>query len=178
MSKTLVPFQPLNVAVLTVSDTRDESTDTSGKALVDRLVDAGHHLIDKTIVKDDVYQLRAIVSKWIADENIDVVISTGGTGFTARDNTPEALSVLFDKQVEGFGEIFRHVSLGEIGTSTIQSRAFAGMANHTVIFCVPGSTNACKTAWDKIIKEQIDASHRPCNFVPHLNLAAKCESRG
>lgn len=178
MSKTLVPFQPLNVAVLTVSDTRDESTDTSGKALVDRVVDAGHHLIDKTIVKDDVYQLRAIVSKWIADENIDVVISTGGTGFTARDNTPEALSVLFDKQVEGFGEIFRHVSLGEIGTSTIQSRAFAGMANHTVIFCVPGSTNACKTAWDKIIKEQIDASHRPCNFVPHLNLAAKCESRG
>jgi len=178
MSKTLVPFQPLNVAVLTVSDTRDEFTDTSGKALVDRVVDAGHHLIDKTIVKDDVYQLRAIVSKWIADENIDVVISTGGTGFTARDNTPEALSVLFDKQVEGFGEIFRHVSLGEIGTSTIQSRAFAGMANHTVIFCVPGSTNACKTAWDKIIKEQIDASHRPCNFVPHLNLAAKCESRG
>lgn len=178
MSKTLVPFQPLNVAVLTVSDTRDESTDTSGKALVDRVVDAGHHLIDKTIVKDDVYQLRAIVSNWIADENIDVVISTGGTGFTARDNTPEALSVLFDKQVEGFGEIFRHVSLGEIGTSTIQSRAFAGMANHTVIFCVPGSTNACKTAWDKIIKEQIDASHRPCNFVPHLNLAAKCESRG
>jgi len=178
MSKTLVPFQPLNVAVLTVSDTRDESTDTSGKALVDRVVDAGHHLIDKTIVKDDVYQLRAIVSKWIADENIDVVISTGGTGFTARDNTPEALSVLFDKQVEGFGEIFRHFSLGEIGTSTIQSRAFAGMANHTVIFCVPGSTNACKTAWDKIIKEQIDASHRPCNFVPHLNLAAKCESRG
>lgn len=178
MSKTLVPFQPLNVAVLTVSDTRDESTDTSGKALVDRVVDAGHHLIDKTIVKDDVYQLRAIVSKWIADENIDVVISTGGTGFTARDNTPEALSVLFDKQVEGFGETFRHVSLGEIGTSTIQSRAFAGMANHTVIFCVPGSTNACKTAWDKIIKEQIDASHRPCNFVPHLNLAAKCESRG
>ncbi len=178
MSKTLVPFQPLNVAVLTVSDTRDESTDTSGKALVDRVVDAGHHLIDKTIVKDDVYQLRAIVSKWIADENIDVVISTGGTGFTARDNTPEALSVLFDKQVEGFGETFRHVSLAEIGTSTIQSRAFAGMANHTVIFCVPGSTNACKTAWDKIIKEQIDASHRPCNFVPHLNLAAKCESRG
>ncbi|QOL25736.1 molybdenum cofactor biosynthesis protein B [Thalassotalea sp. LPB0316] len=178
MSKTPVPFQPLNIAVLTVSDTRDEATDTSGKALVDRVLDAGHQLVEKAIVKDDIYQLRAIVSRWIADEKVDVVISTGGTGFTARDNTPEALSVLFDKQVEGFGETFRHISLGEIGTSTIQSRAFAGMANHTVIFCVPGSTNACKTAWDKIIKEQIDASHRPCNFVPHLNLAAKCQSRG
>ena len=173
------PFQPLNIAVLTVSDTRTEENDTSGKALADRLTEAGHNLVDKAIVIDDVYQLRAMTSKWIADDNIQVIISTGGTGFTARDNTPEALLPLFDKNVEGFGEVFRHVSLAEIGTSTIQSRAFAGMANGTVIFCVPGSTNACKTAWDKVIKDQIDASHRPCNFVPHLKDAKiSCETRG
>lgn len=171
-------FIPLNIAVLTVSDTRDESNDTSGQALVERLSAAGHNLAAKTIVKDDVYQLRAIVSKWIADENIHAILSTGGTGFTARDNTPEALMPLFDKAVEGFGEIFRHVSLHEIGTSTIQSRALGGIANNTVVLCVPGSTNACKTAWDKVIKEQLDASHRPCNFVPHLNITAEqCESR-
>lgn len=172
-------FAPLNIAVLTVSDTRDESTDTSGKALVDRVVEAGHEVIEKAIVKDDVYQLRAIVSRWIADKNVHAIISTGGTGFTARDNTPEAITPLFDKSVEGFGELFRAISYQEIGTSTVQSRAFAGMANSTVIFCVPGSTNACKTAWDKIIKEQLDASHRPCNFVPHLALNKNaCESRG
>ena len=171
-------FIPLNIAVLTVSDTRDESNDTSGQALVERLTDSGHNLAAKKIVKDDVYQLRAIVSQWIADENIHVIISTGGTGFTARDNTPEALMPLFDKAVEGFGEIFRHVSLHEIGTSTIQSRALGGLANNTLVLCVPGSTNACKTAWDKVIKEQLDASHRPCNFVPHLNITAEqCESR-
>lgn len=173
------PFQPLNIAVLTVSDTRDESNDTSGQALVERLIAAGHQLAEKAIVKDDVYQLRAIVSKWIASENVQVVISTGGTGFTARDNTPEALTVLFDKQVEGFGEVFRQISYDEIGTSTIQSRAFAGMANGTVIFCVPGSTNACKTAWDKLIAEQINASHGPCNFVQHLkNGSETCQTRG
>ena len=178
MSSQPATFIPLNIAVLTVSDTRDESNDTSGQALVERLTTTGHNLIAKTIVKDDVYQLRAIVSQWIADENIQAIISTGGTGFTARDNTPEALTPLFDKSVEGFGEVFRYVSLQEIGTSTIQSRAFGGMANNTVIFCVPGSTNACKTAWDKLIKEQLDASHRPCNFIPHLNLTAKqCETR-
>lgn len=171
-------FVPLNIAVLTVSDTRTEENDTSGQALVERLVESGHNLADKAIVIDDVYQLRAIMSKWIADDSIHAVISTGGTGFTARDNTPEAIMPLFDKQVEGFGEVFRSVSYDEIGTSTIQSRAFAGMANRTVICCVPGSTNACKTAWDKVIKEQLDASHRPCNFVPHLNLAETCESRG
>lgn len=171
-------FIPLNIAVLTVSDTRTEENDTSGQALVERLTTAGHHLADKAIVIDDVYQLRAQVSTWISDSNINAIISTGGTGFTARDNTPEALMVLFDKNVEGFGEVFRHVSLSEIGTSTIQSRAFGGIANQTVILCVPGSTNACKTAWDKVIKEQLDASHRPCNFVPHLNLSAEqCESR-
>ncbi len=161
-------FTPLNIAILTVSDTRDESTDTSGQTLVERLTSTGHHLSQKVIVKDDVYQLRAIVSQWIADDHIQVIISTGGTGFTARDNTPEALTPLFDKSIEGFGEVFRYVSLKEIGTSTVQSRAFGGMANNTVILCVPGSTNACKTAWDKIIQEQLDASHRPCNFVPHL----------
>jgi len=171
-------FVPLNIAVLTVSDTRTEENDTSGQTLAQRVIDAGHHLADKAIVIDDVYQLRAIVSKWIADPTIDAVVSTGGTGFTARDNTPEALQVLFDKQVEGFGETFRYISYNEIGTSTIQSRAFAGMANNTVVFCVPGSTNACKTAWDKLIKEQLDASHRPCNFVPHLNLSARCDTRG
>ncbi len=172
------PFIPLSIAVLTVSDTRDESTDTSGKTLVERVTQAGHKLVDKQIVKDDVYQLRAIVSKWIADDSIHAIISTGGTGFTERDNTPEALLPLFDKNVEGFGEIFRAISLTEIGTSTIQSRAFGGIANKTVVLCVPGSTNACKTAWDKLIVEQLDASHKPCNFVPHLNVTAEqCETR-
>lgn len=172
-----VAFAPLNIAVLTVSDTRTEDNDTSGQTLVARLIEAGHQLIEKHIVIDDVYQLRAIVSKWIADDNINALLVTGGTGFTARDNTPEALMPLFDKNVEGFGELFRQISYDEIGTSTIQSRAFAGIANQTVIFCMPGSTNACKTAWDKIIKEQLDASHRPCNFAPHLNLTSACNTR-
>ena len=172
-------FQPLNIAVLTVSDTRTEENDTSGQTLAERVVAAGHQVAEKVIVKDDVYQLRAIISKWIADDSIQAVVSTGGTGFTNRDNTPEAVSVLFDKNVEGFGELFRAISYDEIGTSTIQSRAFAGMANNTVIFCVPGSTNACKTAWDKIIVEQLNAAHRPCNFIPHLNVdASLCETRG
>ena len=178
-NKPRPPFKALNIAVLTVSDTRDESNDTSGQMLVSRLTEAGHNLVEKTIVKDDVYQLRAIVSKWIASTNVQVVLATGGTGFTARDNTPEALSILFDKEVEGFGEVFRQISLTEIGTSTIQSRALAGMANGTVIFCVPGSTNACRTAWDKLIAEQINASHGPCNFVQHLKDGTEaCGSRG
>jgi molybdenum cofactor biosynthesis protein B len=173
------PFQALSIAVLTVSDTRTEENDTSGQTLVERLGEAGHKLAEKAIVKDDVYQLRAIISKWIADDRVQAVLVTGGTGFTARDNTPEALEVLFDKKVEGFGELFRAVSYEEIGTSTVQSRAFAGMANRTVIFCMPGSTNACKTGWDKIIKEQLDASHRPCNFVPHIGFDQNlCQTRG
>lgn len=177
-TKAITHFTPLAIAVLTVSDTRNESTDTSGQALATRLTQTGHTLAAKAIVKDDIYQLRAIVSKWIADDSINAIITTGGTGFTLRDNTPEALSILFDKDIEGFGEIFRAISLDEIGTSTIQSRALGGFANHTVIFCVPGSTNACKTAWDKLIKEQLDASHRPCNFVSHLNVKnTQCESR-
>ncbi|WP_406611281.1 molybdenum cofactor biosynthesis protein B [Agarivorans sp. JK6] len=158
----------LNIAVLTVSDTRNEDTDTSGRYLAEALTEAGHKLADKQIVIDDVYQIRATLSNWIADSSIDCVISTGGTGFTARDNTPEAVSVLFDKDIEGFGELFRHISYTEIGTSTVQSRALGGFANKTVIFCVPGSTNACKTAWQKILLEQLNSTHKPCNFVPHI----------
>ena len=171
-------FVPLKIAVLTVSDTRDESNDTSGHLLVERLTGAGHQLAAKAIVKDDIYQLRAIVSQWIASDEVQVVITTGGTGFTARDYTPEALNILFDRTIDGFGELFRAISYTEIGTSTIQSRAFAGFANNTLIMSVPGSTNACRTAWDKVIVEQLDATHRPCNFVPHLNLSADCGSRG
>jgi molybdenum cofactor biosynthesis protein B len=172
-------FKPLNVAVLTVSDTRNESNDTSGGFLADAVENAGHDLIEKKIVKDDKYQLRALVSRWIASDNIQVVLVTGGTGFTGRDTTPEALSVLFDKEVEGFGELFRHISYLEIGTSTVQSRALAGMANGTAIFCRPGSTGACKTAWGGILKEQLDNTHKPCNFVMHLKqVNEQCGTRG
>jgi len=161
-------FEPANIAVLTVSDTRTEETDSSGGYLVKALNAAGHKLADKQIVIDDPYKIRAIVSAWIAAENIDVILVTGGTGFTARDTTPEAVSVLFDKQIEGFGELFRHISYLEIGTSTIQSRALAGFANKSVIFCMPGSTGACKTAWTKILEEQLDSRHKPCNFMPNI----------
>lgn len=163
-------FIGLNICVLTISDTRDETTDTSGALLVQEIKDTGHHITEKAIVKDSVYDIRAITSKWIADNKIHVIITTGGTGFTPRDNTPEAMTVLFDKEIEGFGELFRHISYGEIGTSTVQSRALGGMANKTVIFCLPGSTNACRTGWQKLIKDQLDASHTPCNFVTHLNV--------
>jgi molybdenum cofactor biosynthesis protein B len=158
-------FVPLNIAVLTVSDTRDEASDSSGKFLLEALTDAGHSLADKQIVKDDIYQIRAVISEWIYRHDIEVVLVTGGTGFSGRDSTPEAVSVLFDKQIDGFGEVFRARSLQEIGSSTIQSRALAGLANNTVIFCVPGSTGACKTAWHGVICEQLDSRHRPCNFV-------------
>jgi len=178
MAHLSTTFQALKIAVLTVSDTRDESTDSSGGYFVDALTTAGHQLADKKIVKDDIYQLRAIVSTWIASTDIQAILVTGGTGFTARDSTPEALSVLFDKAVDGFGELFRQVSYTDIGTSTVQSRAIAGLANGTVIFCVPGSTGACKTAWQHIIEPQLDASHKPCNFVAHLKQgSAACESR-
>ncbi len=159
---------PLSIAVLTISDTRTLETDTSGQYLVDALTAAGHTLGDRALVKDDIYQQRAIVSKWIADNGIHAVLITGGTGFTHRDSTPEAISVLFDKQVDGFGELFRQVSYEEIGTSTIQSRAIAGFANNTVIFCLPGSSGACRTGWEKIIRSQLDADFKPCNFVKHL----------
>lgn len=178
MSHAAKEFTPLNIAVLTVSDSRSLEQDSSGQLLVDRLTEAGHVLADRVLIPDDVYQLRATVSRWIADPAVQVALVTGGTGFTDRDSTPEALLPLFDKQVEGFGELFRQISYEEIGTSTIQSRAVAGLANRTLVFCMPGSTNACRTAWDKIIGEQLDARTRPCNFIPHVALAKDCESRG
>ncbi|CAM2754116.1 molybdenum cofactor biosynthesis protein B [Pseudoalteromonas distincta] len=177
MSQTTELQIALNIAVMTVSDTRDEITDTSGHYLMKALTDAGHHLADKDIVKDDVYQMRSVASKWIADDTIHAILVTGGTGFTERDSTPEAFTPLFDKSVDGFGELFRHISYGEIGNSTIQSRALAGLANNTVIFCMPGSTGACKTAWTGIIKDQLDSMHKPCNFAPHITIGKKCESR-
>ena len=155
----------LNVAVLTVSDTRTRDSDTSGAFLEEALVAAGHILADRQIVIDDVYQLRAIVSQWIADPKVEVILTTGGTGFSGRDSTPEALSPLFDKSIDGFGEVFRALSLEEIGSSTVQSRALAGMANGTVILCMPGSTGACRTAWEGVLKDQLDSEHQPCNFV-------------
>lgn len=161
-------FKPANIAVLTVSDTRNEKNDTSGNYLAGVLIDRGHTLTNKKIVIDCLYKIRATVATWIADDEIDAILITGGTGFTKRDMTPDAIRVLFDKQVEGFGELFRHVSYQEIGSSTIQSRALAGFANNTVIFCMPGSTGACRTAWTKIIEEQLNSSHKPCNFMPHI----------
>jgi len=164
------PFKSVNVAVMTVSDTRTSANDTSGDALAKCLKEGGHHVSDRAIVKDDIYQIRAVLSQWIANPDIQAVITTGGTGFSGRDSTPEAIAPLFDKHIEGFGELFRAVSYDEIGSSTIQSRALAGLANNTVIFCVPGSTGACLTAWEKIIKEQLDSRHKPCNFVGVLSV--------
>lgn len=155
----------LGVAVLTVSDTRGPHNDTSGDFLADGAERAGHRLVHREIVRDDVYAIRAVLSPWIADPAVQAVLVTGGTGFAGRDSTPEAVVPLFDKQVEGFGEMFRALSLQEIGSSTIQSRAVAGIANRTVVFCIPGSTGACRTAWNGIIRDQLDARHRPCNFV-------------
>jgi molybdenum cofactor biosynthesis protein B len=160
----------LNIAVVTVSDTRSEENDKSGNVLVASLEKDGHRLYSKHIVKDDVYDLRKIISAHIADPDINVVLTTGGTGFTARDNTQKALQLLFDLHIDGFGELFRQLSYDEIGNSTIQSRAFAGLANATIIFCVPGSPGACKTGWDNIIRDQLDSSHKPCNFVDKLSL--------
>jgi molybdenum cofactor biosynthesis protein B len=158
----------LNVAVLTVSDTRTKETDTSGQFLEDALLEAGHSLADRGIVIDDIYQIRAVLSAWIADPEVHSVLVTGGTGFSGRDSTPEAVQPLFDKTIEGFGEVFRALSFEEIGSSTVQSRAIAGLANRTAIFCMPGSTGACKTAWNGLIRDQLDVEHRPCNFVKVL----------
>lgn len=165
-----VELKPLNIAVLTVSDTRVPETDKSGDALQEGIEAAGHKAVMRRIVKDDIYQIRAVLSQWIADSSIHAVLVTGGTGFTARDSTPEAVIPLLDKQIEGYGELFRSLSYEEIGTSTIQSRTVAGVANRTVVFCMPGSTGACKTAWHKIIREQLDSRHRPCNFVEMVML--------
>ncbi|HEI9903170.1 TPA: molybdenum cofactor biosynthesis protein B [Serratia marcescens] len=168
MSHASSEFIAAHIAILTVSDSRGAAEDTSGHYLQEAAQEAGHQVVDRAIVKDDIYQIRARVSAWIADDNVQAVLITGGTGFTARDNTPEALLPLFDREVEGFGELFRMVSYEEIGTATIQSRALAGLANRTVIFAMPGSTRACRTAWERIIEEQLDARHRPCNFQPHF----------
>jgi molybdopterin adenylyltransferase len=170
MAKPSDVFHPLNICVLTVSDSRDLSNDTSGESLIRSLSAAGHTLHDRKIVKDDIYQIRAQVSIWIADHQAQIVLVTGGTGFTGRDSTPEAVEPLLDKTIIGFGELFRHLSFAEVGTSTIQSRALAGLANRTLVFCLPGSNNACKTAWDKILIEQLDSRTRPCNFYEQVKL--------
>ena len=155
----------LKIAVLTVSDTRTEKEDTSGQFLCDALQNEGHELAARKIEIDDLYRLRALVSAWIADESVEVILVTGGTGFTSRDSTPEAITPLLDVEITGFGELFRQLSFEEIGTSTVQSRALAGVANNTVIFCMPGSTGACKTAWEGILRDQLNIEHRPCNFA-------------
>ena len=159
---------PLRIAVLTASDTRTLKDDTSGRLLEERLREAGHRLAERKNVQDDVYKIRAVLSKWIADEGIDIIITTGGTGLTGRDGTPEAANVLFDKEIEGFGELFRQLSYEEISTSTIQSRVTAGVANGTYIFCLPGSSKACRTAWDRILNAQLDLRSKPCNFAELL----------
>lgn len=158
-------FMPLNITVLVVSDSRTEKTDKSGKLLVDRLTAAGHKLYEKSIVPDDIHRIRSAVAKWCADEDVNVILTTGGTGVTGRDGTPEAVNVLFEKEIEGFGEMFRALSYEEIATSSLQSRAIAGVANGTYIFCLPGSAGACATGWDKIISLQLDYRTRPCNLV-------------
>ncbi len=158
-------FIPVNIAIMTVSDSRTEDNDTSGKALVDRLTEAGHRLAEKLIVVDDIYKIRAVMSRWIADPKVNVVISTGGTGLTGRDITPEAVKPLLDKEIEGIGELFRWISYQDIKTSTVASRALGGVANGTFIFCLPGSTGACKTGWDEIIGPQLDYRNAPCNMV-------------
>lgn len=158
-------FIPINIAILTVSDTRTEADDVSGKTLVDGLLAAGHQLHEKRIVPDDIYQIRAAISQWIADADVNAVITTGGTGITGRDGTPEAVKPLLDKVLDGFGEVFRMISYQDIKSSTVQSRALAGVANATYIFCVPGSSGACRTAWDALIKDQLDYRTRPCNLV-------------
>lgn len=162
-------FCPVSIAILTVSDSRGEAEDTAGHYLVEVAKEQGHRVVDKHIVKDNLYHIRAIVSQWIADAKVQVVLITGGTGFTQGDNTPEALKPLFDREIEGFGELFRMLSYEEIDTSTIQSRAIAGLANQTLIFAMPGSPKACRTAWEKIIVRQLDTRQKPCNFIPHIS---------
>ncbi len=177
MGHDTAEFNPLNIAVLTVSDTRNLDTDSSGQFLSDSISAAGHTLADRQLHPDDVYRIRAVISDWIVRPEVQVILITGGTGFTGRDSTPEAVTPLLDKLVDGFGELFRHVSWEEIGTSTLQSRALAGLANRTLVVCMPGSTGACRTAWDRILLEQLDSRTRPCNFVQHLAAAPACGTR-
>jgi molybdenum cofactor biosynthesis protein B len=168
MSKADRPFTPLNVAILTVSDTRTPETDTSGDTIADKLKAAGHRIAARLILKDDTDRLRAQVKNWIDDPAVDAVITTGGTGLTQRDVTPEALAPLITKPIPGFGELFRHLSYAEIGSSTVESRAFAGICGGTILFCLPGSTGACRLGMDKIILEQLDSRYKPCNLVALL----------
>ncbi|MCC1495930.1 molybdenum cofactor biosynthesis protein B [Alcanivorax sp. 1008] len=168
MSQSTTEFVSLRIAVLTVSDTRTPDTDTSGALLVEKLSEAGHQLADRALLRDDIWQLREQVCRWVGEGDVQVILVTGGTGFTGRDSTPEALAPLFNKSVDGFGELFRQLSYSEIGTSTVQSRAVAGLADGVLICCLPGSTGACRTAWDGILASQLDSRFRPCNFVQHL----------
>lgn len=156
---------PVSIAILTISDSRTDADDKSGALLVKRVAGAGHRAMEKRIVRDDIYAIRAAVSAWIADLEVQVIITTGGTGITGRDGTPEAVAPLLDKKIDGFGEMFRVLSYDDIGTSTLQSRALCGVANATYIFCLPGSSSACATAWDKLIRHQLDYRTRPCNLV-------------
>ena len=166
-----LPFHPLNIAVLTVSDTRDEATDTSGALLVERLTAAGHTLAAKAIVTDEVEAIRKQVGAWVGDETIDLILTTGGTGFAPRDVTPEAVRPLFRREMDGFAVVFHQASLGTVGVSTLQSRAFAGQAGDTFVFCLPGSTGACRDAWDLVLGLELDSRYRPCSLagqVPRL----------
>lgn len=161
-------FVPLRIAVLTVSDSRDLTTDGSGAHLAQSLIEAGHVLHQRELLPDDRYRIRALVAAWIADPACQVVLVTGGTGFTGRDSTPEAVRPLLDKEMPGFGELFRMISFEEIATSSLQSRALAGLSNQTFVFCLPGSTSACRTAWTRLLQPQLDARTRPCNLVALL----------
>ena len=166
-----LPFHPLNIAVLTVSDTRNEATDKSGALLVERLIAAGHTLAAKAIVTDEVEAIRKQVGAWVADETIDLILTTGGTGFAPRDVTPEAVKPLFRREMDGFAVVFHQASLGTVGVSTLQSRAFAGQAGDTFVFCLPGSTGACRDAWDLVLGLELDSRYRPCSLagqVPRL----------
>ncbi len=159
-------FTPLKIALLTVSDTRNDETDDSGQYLVEQITTAGHLMAEKKVIlPDDIYQVRALVSRWIADNNVQAIIISGGTGLTGRDGTPEAITPLLDKEIDGFGELFRMLSFDEIRTSALQSRALGGIANATFLFCIPGSPGACRTAWEGILKDQLDSRNKPCNFV-------------
>lgn len=170
MAKCVAPFRPLDVAVLTVSDSRSREEDSSGDYLAAALQAAGHRLAERALLPNDRYALRALVSRWIAEPDVQVVLVNGGTGFYEHNQTPEALGVLFDRQIEGFGELFRQLSFEELGSASLQSRALAGLANGTLIVALPGSTGACQLGWERLIREQLDASTRPCNFVPHLRV--------
>ena len=158
-------LMPLNIAILTVSDSRNHQTDSSGQLLEEKILEAGHFLITRELLPDDIYQIRAQVSQWIVDPDIQVIITNGGTGLTGRDGTPEAVQPLFDREIEGFGELFRAISSEKIGTSMLASRALGGVANGTLIFCVPGSPNACRDAWDTILVHQLNSQHKPCNLA-------------